>query len=72
MLQETQEPATEGAAVVPGQSLPFPLSEISPPPRSPPKGSRHCSPSPDARSVDHAPAAFISEAETFSELVYRP
>eukprot|EP01043_Picozoa_sp_COSAG02_P016831 COSAG02_NODE_749_length_17699_cov_13.252727_2_plen_454_part_00 len=65
MLQEAQEP--ESLAAVPGLSLPFPLSEISPPPRS-----RHHSPSPDARSAHQAPAAFIDEAETFSELVYRP
>ena len=57
---------------VAGRSLPFPLSEISPPPRSPPKSARHRSPSPDGRPPHHSQAAFIHEAEAFSELVYRP
>lgn len=75
LQQEHESPAAASASaspVVPGLSLPFPLSEISPPPRSPPKGSRHHSPSPDPRPLSHSAAAFIGEPDAFSELVYRP
>lgn len=57
-------------------ALPFPLSAVSPPPRSSPPATRSkrrsAARSPSAAASRDDGPAFIGEGEAFSELIYRP